>query len=561
MNTKSTLNAINNGLINVINHEQFLNETNFFPVADADSGTNLKLSFLPLVGKLNNNLDEIKKIILTNASGNSGLIFGAYLISLLSNIILGSEIKFALQEAQNSCYNSISEPKEGTILTAISIFTKHFTGFDKLEVIINDLELKKLEISKLLKSDTKIVDSGVMAFIYFLKGINDYHNNKILVIKSQLNSEFNFEQDINKFENFRYCIQVIVKGNITKENILNDLLIEFDSLVIINSQDMCSIHLHSNNVNEVFDYYDSKYLIIKSKVQDMKQDYNLQNKKSDKVVIYDSIGDYIPTTDKVNSYCLYMPLTIDGVIYQDRLNFSNNHLIKKIKKGSKLTSSQPSVENVVSILQKVQDYGYKEVIFVSVSKKMSGTYDKINYAVNYFNKHSNLLNIQVIDSTYNSSAQGLIIGNLIELFTNNIKFTDIKHKINNLIYKTQIFVNVSDLEPMYLSGRLKKNLYNIISFFKLGAIVTISKGFGKIKVPILKKSSPVKNLTKIILNKNISKIYISYTTNINNALELEKIINQQMPQIKIQIMKTSSIVAGFAGSNALSIGFMEVDYD
>lgn len=562
MKTKEMLNAINNGLINVINHEKILNETNFFPVADADTGTNLKLSFLPLINNLKiSKLDNVKQLILMNASGNSGLIFGAYLIELLTKLSEDKTLKQSFEQATLKSYLSLSNPKEGTILTAFKITSTKIQNVSDFDNIIQYLVKQQLTITKMLNKSSKSVDSGILAFIYFLKGISKYFKNEILTINEQTQKTYNFENDNNTYDNFRYCIQVIVGENINKEQISLNLDVKFDSLVVISSEQISAIHIHSNDINKVMEFFDINYKILSTKVQDMYQEYKLKDKVSNTVIVYDSIGDVNENNLDINSYCIYIPLTIDGVTYQDRLNFSNKYLVQKIKSGSKLTSSQPSVDTIVSLLQKIKNYGYKNVIFISVSKHMSGTYQKLKYAKKYFEQNVSTLNIKILDSTFNSGAMGIIVKEVATYAKHQINFNKIQNFTNKCKNKTSILVNVSDLEPMYLSGRLKRNLYKVISFFKLGAIVTITNGLGKIKVPIFKKSNAANNLLKKINQKNLTNVIISYTTNAKKAHELAHKISSIMTQVDIQIIKTSSIVAGFAGKDALSIGYLEVEHD
>jgi len=169
---------------------------------------------------------------------------------------------------------------------------------------------------------------------------------------------------------------------------------------------------------------------------------------------------------------------------------------------------------------------------------MSGSLNQVNK----FIKEKGINNIEVIDSMQNSSAQGSIVKSF-----NNNEFTNVED--------FKVFVNVNDITTMNKSGRLSNSKYSMLKLFSLGAIVTIKNGSGSVSKLISTKSDPVKNLLKIIKGRNISNIVISYTTNPKNGIQLKHALQNEYKNITL--VQTSNIVSGFAGSDALSIGFKE----
>lgn len=547
MNKQNKYEMIKNGLINIINHEQQLNKMNYFPVADNDTGTNLKLSLVNLVELINKKkYNELGNDILNNSCGNSGFIFGTFLLCVFNEIEKNTNFLQIFELASNKAHNSVSDVKNNTILTIMNIFSLEFTSLEQLE--LNLINLKNKNENYIKKHNQKF-DSGIKAFLYFIEGLNFYLQNKILKFenKESINVDFlNFE-DFNI--NYRFCIQVITNTNLDFKKMFLQFEYEYDSLVILENQNHYSIHIHSDKINEVFDFYDKHLNILKTKVQDMKMDVDLKNKKSDVLIVYDSIADFSSNKNcKINTYCLYLPININNVTYYDRLNFSNDILIKKMKQNIKISSSQPKSQDIINILNKAKMYSYKEIIFISVSKQMSGTYQKIEYEMEKFQKLNPNLRIKILNSKLNSGAQALYINKIINHNMKNYQETNFE--------KIKTYVNVSDLELMYLSGRLKKQLYYVIKFLKLGAIVTIKKGKGEIKKPILKKSSAIKNLFKIIKKTRIKNVIISYTTNLKQAQNMQQILKKEK-NIDSVIKQTSNIIAMFSGNDALCISYEE----
>jgi dihydroxyacetone kinase-like predicted kinase len=111
-----------------------LDEINVFPVADADTGTNLYLTLqegnravakLPASATHREVVAAFARGALMGARGNSGVIVSQYLSAFLGTLDLRGglenaaprDIAAALEDASDAAYAAVSSPVEGTILT------------------------------------------------------------------------------------------------------------------------------------------------------------------------------------------------------------------------------------------------------------------------------------------------------------------------------------------------------------------------------------------------------------------------------------------------------------
>ena len=115
-------------LANLINAEKVINSMNVFPVADGDTGTNMRLTlengykFAKPNKHLGLYLKDVASGMLLGARGNSGVIL-SQLFKGMSNYYLEKgisnpgELREALISAYKTAYRSVINPVEGTILT------------------------------------------------------------------------------------------------------------------------------------------------------------------------------------------------------------------------------------------------------------------------------------------------------------------------------------------------------------------------------------------------------------------------------------------------------------
>ena len=92
-----------------------LDHINVFPVADSDTGRNLKISLAPLQQFNGDQKGYIAKLLM-NATGNSGNIAARFFSGFLTvNSVL--DLAIAARTGRDYAWQSVTDPKHGTMLT------------------------------------------------------------------------------------------------------------------------------------------------------------------------------------------------------------------------------------------------------------------------------------------------------------------------------------------------------------------------------------------------------------------------------------------------------------
>ena len=129
--------ALKAGIARLLSRQEHLNKINVFPVPDGDTGTNLALTMSAVLGSLQRwpdghagkTLTRIADAALDGARGNSGAILAQFFLGVCDRLgHLGhlSPDDFADGVHGGAAYarESLSEPREGTILTVLTDFAR-----------------------------------------------------------------------------------------------------------------------------------------------------------------------------------------------------------------------------------------------------------------------------------------------------------------------------------------------------------------------------------------------------------------------------------------------------
>lgn len=586
LNKELIYNGFLTGAKAVISNEEHLNLINVFPIKDNDTGSNLASLMNEILTKstlehtLKDTLNSISNAALIGSKGNSGLIFSQFFYGLSIDVnddeLDLEKLVLSLENGYNYAYESIENPVEGTIITlmrkwvlTLKSFLPHKTDIKEPLMSSNKALKKALKQTKdelLVLKKNDVVDAGAKAFTIFVDGfVNNVTNNeeKIKQLKPIIKNDLDHKQFSNLDEiSNRYCTEVLIKTNLDKFAI-NSLVKKFgNSLVIGKSSNYYKIHIHTNDPSGFVSEVKNFAAIYETKIEDMVNQYNLNNKKQAKIgIITDSIAD-LPREITENNNIQVLPISIKAgdMYYFDGLTVNNNTIIEIVNSSNELPkTASPNLVSVIEMLKNLKKY-YEKLIILTVSSKMSSTYNVFNTAV----KRLDSKDIIIIDTLQNSTAQGLLVLKASKLALEDESFLNIIDKIKASIKRTKILVHVDSLDNMVKGGRIKKGLNIFAKIVRLKPIVSINEaGEGIVyKLSIGSKHNLkriLKHLKKVHNKEGIKTYAISH---VNNLALAEKLKTEIIKQIKIKpayITDTSSVIALNAGNKAVAVAYIRKD--
>jgi len=264
-------------------YKKEIDALNVFPVPDGDTGTNMNLTYRAACQSAEkvttNSIHDVAAAAsmgsLMGARGNSGVI----LSQILRGIAKGLEgisqanalqLAHALQTGVETAYKAVMKPIEGTILTvsretAKGVFNKAKSGeTDILKILKAGLErgeatlLKTPDMLPVLKQ-AGVVDAGGKGFLTIISGWVAALEGK--VPEAQIGRSDDLETpaatgivEVESLE-FPYCTEFLVKGNgLEPEKIREGLIDRGDCLLVVGTEEVVKIHIHTQNPGLILDY-------------------------------------------------------------------------------------------------------------------------------------------------------------------------------------------------------------------------------------------------------------------------------------------------------------------
>ena len=251
-------------------------------------------------------------------------------------------------------------------------------------------------------------------------------------------------------------------------------------------------------------------------------------------------------------------ITLDEENFVDEENLDTTELIKKIKISKKVGTACPNPER---FYQEMKDRD--NIICITLSNKLSGTYNSAEIAKKMALEKNPDKNIFVLDSLTASAGLTLIMKKLMEIVeTNNYKdFDDVTKKITLYAKSAKIRFILQDFGVLIKTGRIGKFAGLVASMLTLRTICG-ENGAGEIKMykKILGHKKALNALAEYPVEKIKEEgknmpIIITHCNNAEDASFVEKILRtlHGFKNITTYIMR--GVASFYASDQSIAIAY------
>ncbi|MBN2159556.1 MAG: DegV family EDD domain-containing protein [Spirochaetes bacterium] len=249
-----------------------LDSINVFPIADGDTGRNLKISLAPL-RDIKNDRDRTIHRLLVHARGNSGNIAARFFSGFLSADSPAS-VPAAAKLGRDRAWEAVHDPKPGTMLTFFDALVSALEGAPAgsgsayAHSIIERLEEAVRSTTELLPKlkEAGVVDSGALGmFIYFEGFFKSLAGDtaEFRPITSVFSGRLSIASSFRAEKEEGYCVDITLEAGKNRDEAVKTLAGFGESVVVIPGDTCVKVHLHTGDASEVRKRMESLGTIIR----------------------------------------------------------------------------------------------------------------------------------------------------------------------------------------------------------------------------------------------------------------------------------------------------------
>lgn len=208
----------------------------------------------------------------------------------------------------------------------------------------------------------------------------------------------------------------------------------------------------------------------------------------------------------------------------------------------------------------LQSYeGDEDLIVITISSKLSGTYSAANLAKNMFEEEHKNKKIALIDTQTGSIAQGQLIIRAAQLIEEGKSFEEIVDKIENLKKECVFYGSLETLENAIKGGRINPLAGKIINALNFKIIIKIANHEVK---PIDKARGENNSLKKVIemVSNNIGEsnksLFIAHANCLDKAEKVKDMMIKNNSFETVNIVEMGAVMGTYAAQGAILISVL-----
>ncbi|MBP7738403.1 MAG: DegV family EDD domain-containing protein [Spirochaetes bacterium] len=391
-----------------------LDSINVFPIADGDTGRNLKISLAPL-RDLGADRDAAVHRLLLNARGNSGNIAVRFFSGFLTADSIEG-IPAAARLGRDRAWKAVHDPKPGTMLTVFDALdealgqrtadTPH-----QFTPVIDTLEKAVRSTPELLPKlrDAGVVDSGALGMFIYLEGFFNTlagNTDEFRPIMSLFGDQLRIDSSFSIQEEDGFCVDITldaVGGDDTVSR-LSDL---GESVVVIPGDRFVKVHLHTADRTGVKKELESLGGIIRWTDEDLGaqvREFGARERRRAVHIMSDAAG----SVTRDDAQRLGMTLLDSYVTVEDMAApetcVNPADVYDAMRRGARASTSQASEFERHELYRSVTDR-HDRVLYLCVGSAFTGNY---SVAMEWKKNHDRENRLTVIDTGAASGRLGAI---------------------------------------------------------------------------------------------------------------------------------------------------------
>ena len=548
-----------------------LDEINVFPVADADTGRNLRISLAPLKTPDNENT---AKQLLMRATGNSGNIAGAF-FSQFIQLENYQGLPRAAATGKDAAWKALAAPKAGTMLSVFDALAEAMAGGSGLETcqefenIIGRLKSAVSQTSDLLPElrTAGVVDAGALGMFLFFEGFLmalAQSPHRFCNPPNEFNSKIIITNKNNCEDTETYCIDTVIVPDADAGWATQKITGLGQHVVARSLGRHLKIHLHAEDaqivrtrlaaMGDVVQWHSEKIESGASRPMGKRAGAGRVH------VVTDAAGSL--SADEARELGVSL---LDSYILMDNQHLpestvSPDLLYSAMKRGVRVTTAQAST------FERRQRYEYlsqrfDRIIYLSVGSAYTGNFEA---ARRWADENENGGRMTVVDTGAASGRLGLIARSVARYANAGGQGDDLDRFVQSVCRRCNELVFLEQLKYLAAGGRISKANGFFGDMFRIKPVIRPGPD-GAQKVGVVRKrrdqvAFALDRLGCELDGENPAEILLQFTDNRDwVASHVQPRIESLLPAARVRIASMSLTSGVHMGPGTWAVAYLPAD--
>jgi DegV family protein with EDD domain len=532
-----------------------LDDINLYPVPDADTGRNLRISMAPLKRPDHQNITQQ---LLLSATGNSGNIAGAFFAKFVS-LETPNQLGKAAKAGKEAAWQSLLDPQPGTMLSVLDALSaaldSHAEEMPSTAVpqVMENLKTAVLSTAEILPElkQANVVDAGALGMFIFFEGFLKrlfHQTNSFCSPKELFGSRIELSQVVNTAQEEAYCIDTVLQPLSNLEETTRKIADLGENVITMSDGDQMKIHLHAPDGEAAKQQIAAMGTMVRwnmEKIEPRNANYNPAPLPDGKVhIVTDAAG----SLTRSSARALNVTLLESYVVFEDRsipeTLVPRDQLYAALRNGNKVTTAQASNFERHQYYESLVNR-YHKVVYLCVGSMYTGNF---GVARQWAATHPAGQAMTVIDTTAASGRLGLIAHHIAQFAASGKQLKDVIQQTEAVVSSCEEIIFLDQLKYLAAGGRISKAKGFFGDLFHVKPVISpTAQGAEKIGAVKNKEDQiafALKHLGAHLHPEAPVKIMLQYTDNQDWVLSQAKSQIESLLPLSTTIIQPMSLTSG-----------------
>lgn len=265
--------------------------------------------------------------------------------------------------------------------------------------------------------------------------------------------------------------------------------------------------------------------------------------------------------DKLGIYVIPMPVLIDGEVFFEGENLTEEEFFEALRSGRDVSTSQPSPADVMDTWESLFSKGYDQIVYIPMSSGLSGSCMAAKgFAEEYEGR------VYVVDNHRISVTMRHSVMKAKQLAEQGMEGKEICDSLEADAYNATIYISVNTLEYLKKGGRITPAVAAIGTVLNIKPVLSIQgeklESFAKVRGTIKKCEEKMidackKDLLKRFPDAKPNQLHVGAAGAGLSAEEIEQwmeMLKQHFPGTDLYYNSLSASISTHTGPGALGVG-------
>jgi len=281
-------------------------------------------------------------------------------------------------------------------------------------------------------------------------------------------------------------------------------------------------------------------------------------KKSKIAILTDSSSSiYSMEHDYEHLFMLDLPCFIGDRVFTNFMKNKDEEFYEALRNSNEIAkTSQASIGEILQMYEQLKELGYEEVIYLPISKEISGSYGNAIQAKELVEG----IAVHVVDTKRTVSILGAMALEAARMASEGYTSEEIINRMYYMRDGSTYYFTVNDLTPLVKNGRLSNAKSYVANILKIKPIIQLTpegKITGVENVRTFKKAlDRMIELVNEQVNHKTGHIHIAFATEDENLELFKEKVHEKFPHLPIKVFKIPATVVAHTGLSALGVGYV-----